>query len=78
MKNKTITRKYTFWEKKIFNYHNLHMMAYPGSIRKPGENLLKVVREINKLSRWKKDAKYSQFFCYSGISIEGKKSIHNS
>ena len=38
------------------------MMAYPGSTRKPVENLLKVVREINKLSRLKKNAKYSQFF----------------
>ena len=31
------------------------MMAYPGNIRKPVENLLKVVREINKLSRLKKE-----------------------
>lgn len=53
MKNKTITRKYIFWE-KIFNYHNLHMLAYPGSIRKLVENRLKAVREIKKLSRLKK------------------------
>lgn len=78
MKNKTITRKYIFWE-KIFNYHNLHMLAYPGSIRKLAENRLKAVREIKKLSRLKKkNAKKSQFFCYLGISIEGKEPIHNS
>lgn len=42
-----------FFGEKI-NYHNLHMMAYPGSIRKLVENLLKAIREIKKLSRLKK------------------------
>lgn len=55
------------------------MLAYPGSIRKLAENRLKAVREIKKLSRLKKkNAKKSQFFCYLGISIEGKEPIHNS
>ena len=48
------------------------MMAYPWSIRKLVENLLKAVREIKKLYRLKKNAKNSQFFCYLEISIEGK------
>lgn len=52
-------------------------MAYLGNLRELLENLLEVIREINKLTRWKKMQKKSIFFCYLGVSIEGKECIHN-
>ena len=75
MKNKTITRKYIFWE-KIFNYHNLHMMAYPRSIRKLVENLLKAVREINKLYRLKKKCQKQSIFLLFG-NFNRRKRAHS-
>ena len=51
-------------------------MAYIGNLRELLENLLEVIREINKLTRWKKMQKKSTIFLLFG-NFNGRKSVHS-
>ena len=52
------------------------MLAYPGSIRKLVENILKAVREIKKLSRLKKKCQKKSIFLLLG-NFNRRKRAHS-